>query len=152
MNSTIKTGDALRRAIREEDRSLETRFAPMGQRLDGRAGNDVPVERIGDPLAHVSAKDRKSGGKRDTRVVLDTLALTRTERSVLKAMRTEAVRAGRHCSKSDVLRAGLHLLAAQPFHELLAAMDQLPEIKDDGGANPKSPNKQKRIKKGKKRA
>jgi hypothetical protein len=49
--------------------------------------------------------------------------------ALIDALKKRALAAGQEIKKSQVLRAGLHLLAALPVKDLLAAMQATPALK-----------------------
>lgn len=69
-------------------------------------------------------------GKKEKRekVVRDSFSMPASEHRRIKSLREELGKAGRLSSKSEVLRAGLHLLGQRSASELVALFDALPAV------------------------
>lgn len=70
------------------------------------------------------------GGKKEKRekVVRDSFSIPANEHRRIKSLREQVGKAGRLSSKSEVLRAGLHLLGERSTSELVAMLDALPAV------------------------
>ncbi|WP_133594319.1 hypothetical protein [Azoarcus indigens] len=66
-------------------------------------------------------------GKRE-KVVRDSFSLPKHEHAQLKQLRADLLKAGRESTKSELLRAGLSLLATRGKGELLALLNALPVV------------------------
>ena len=77
-------------------------------------------------IAGVAAK-----GKRE-KVTRDSFSMPKSEHARLKQLRTALGKAGRPCTKSELLRAGLQLLAAYKVADTVALLDALPVRKGRG--------------------
>lgn len=71
------------------------------------------------------------------KIVRDSLSIPVIEQKGLKALRQTLEKAGRKASKSEVLRAGLALLAKRPTAEIAALIDGLPKITKGGSKKKK---------------
>jgi len=70
-----------------------------------------------------SEKKEKAG-----KVIRDSFSIPASEHHQLKSLRVELGKAGRLASKSEVLRAGLKLLAERSVTEQVAVLDALPVV------------------------
>jgi Arc/MetJ-type ribon-helix-helix transcriptional regulator len=73
------------------------------------------------------------------KILRDSFSIPVQEQKGLKALRQALEKAGRKASKSEVLRAGLALLATRPVAEIAAMLDGLPKV-IKGGSKKKRKN------------
>lgn len=71
------------------------------------------------------------------KIVRDSFSLPAAEQKDLKALRQVLEKAGRKATKSEMLRAGLALLASRPTPEIAELLDRLPQVKKGGSKKKK---------------
>ena len=80
-----------------------------------------------------SADGKASAGKekpaKPEKVVRDSFSMPAVEHKRIKALRAALAKAGCEASKSEVLRAGLALLAARDLKEVIRVVAALPKVK-----------------------
>ena len=91
------------------------------------------------PVSRVPAKGKPS------KVVRDSFSMPSSEHKRIKSLRQTLEKAGQKVSKSEVLRAGLALLAERTPEELRACLDALPKVsRTRDGKGSKGGKKKKR--------
>jgi hypothetical protein len=95
----------------------------------GKPTKDVKSERAekADKLAERARADKPA--KPRIRMVRDSFTMPEADFALIAQLKTAAVAMGRPAKKSELLRAGLRLLAAQPPKALLGALDSLDPVK-----------------------
>ena len=88
-------------------------------------------------MAAKAASASKAAPAKAGKIVRDSFSLPAAEQKGLKALRQTLEKAGRKASKSEVLRAGLALLATRPVAEIAATLDALPKVSKGGGKKKK---------------
>jgi hypothetical protein len=78
-------------------------------------------------VAAEEATPAKKAGK--AKQVRDSFSMPKEDFAVLKALKARAERLGRPAKKSELLRAGVHLLAAQGDAAFLASVARVPPKK-----------------------
>lgn len=78
------------------------------------------------PAKTAKAKEPKA---RKPKLVRDSFSMPKTEYAVLQALKDRAAKAGRPARKSELLRAGIQLLAALPDAGFLAAVQAVESLK-----------------------
>ncbi|MDX5445822.1 MAG: hypothetical protein LPJ87_07180 [Zoogloeaceae bacterium] len=71
------------------------------------------------------------------KIVRDSFSIPAVEQKGLKALRQTLEKAGRKATKSEMLRAGLALLATRPLAEIAATLDGLPKVAKGGSKKKK---------------
>lgn len=101
--------------------------APKTPRVAAPVAESAPAARKGLAKTAVAGGD---GGKKEKRekVVRDSFSIPASEHRRIKALREALGKAGRLASKSEVLRAGLSVLAERSTAELVAMLDALPVV------------------------
>lgn len=79
-------------------------------------------------LKKVMAKPLEKGKEKREKVVRDSFSMPKSEHARLKVLRGDLARAGRICSKSELLRAGLELVSARSVESLVKLLDKLPVV------------------------
>jgi Arc/MetJ-type ribon-helix-helix transcriptional regulator len=99
---------------------------PVEEKAAGRAAGKAVAETVVEPAKKAEAE----GGRKEKRekVVRDSFSIPKSEHAQLKVLRTELAKAGRLASKSEVLRAGLRLLAERSGAELASLIGALPAV------------------------
>ena len=117
-----------------------------GRRTSSAASKKAPPKKAAKPRASRSVATRDNGtatpavGAGRTRVhaepkppklklVRDSFTIPRDEYGAIDALKLRLGKLGRIAKKSEVLRAGLKLLAALPDTSLLAALEAVPPVK-----------------------
>jgi len=77
---------------------------------------------------------RREGGK--PALVRDSFTFPEADYGLIAAIKERALKSGRAVKKSEVLRAGLAVLAALPEAQLEAALDRVERIKTGRPAGP----------------
>lgn len=113
----------------DEESSVPARKKPTAK----PEGAPAPAADLGVVSKRKSAKPAATdpdAGKKDKRekVVRDSFSMPASEHGRLKTLRVELGKAGRLASKSEVLRAGLNLLAERSAAEVTALLDALPPV------------------------
>lgn len=68
------------------------------------------------------------------KVVRDSFSMPKSEHAGLKSLRTDLARAGRICTKSELLRAGLQLVSARSIDSLVKVLNSLPVVPKGKGS------------------
>lgn len=74
------------------------------------------------PAVEAARKDKRE------KVVRDSFSMPKSEHAQLKTLRTELAKAGRICTKSELLRAGLQLLLGTSTEALVKRIEALPVV------------------------
>lgn len=75
------------------------------------------------------AKEAKEPKPRKPKLVRDSFSMPKTEYAVLQALKDRAAKAGRPARKSELLRAGIQVLAGMQDAAFLGAMGAVPTLK-----------------------
>jgi uncharacterized protein YjhX (UPF0386 family) len=74
-------------------------------------------------------KDSTKQTKRRKTLVRDSFTMPKTDFDLIDLLKRRALQGGRAAKKSELLRAGLHVLTALDDNQLLAALERLEPIK-----------------------
>lgn len=95
--------------------------------------------KVAKPLAEPAAKPVAKAGTKSAakptdkakkpKLVRDSFTIPKTEYAVLEALKQRAARAGAPAKKSELLRAGIKVLASMDEAQFLAAMGAVPALK-----------------------
>jgi len=130
MTAGTKMQEALRETLKQEDAALEERLgqeeAPKPRKK--AAGNDTKA--AAKPVVQPPILPPVDNGHKDKadKVVRDSFSMPEAEHKRIKALREELGRSGRLASKSEVLRAGLAVLAGLSRDEVIAVLDGLTPV------------------------
>lgn len=80
------------------------------------------------PVKKMALQAIDKGKEKREKVVRDSFSMPKTEHVGLKTLRTELARAGRICTKSELLRAGLRLVSGRSIESLVKLLDSLPAV------------------------
>ena len=80
------------------------------------------------PVKKMALQVIEKGKEKREKVVRDSFSMPKTEHAGLKTLRTELARAGRICTKSELLRAGLRLVSGRSIESLVKLLDSLPVV------------------------
>ena len=85
---------------------------------------------VAETVAAPAGKAQTEGGKKEKgeKVVRASFSMPKSEHAQLKVLRKELAKAGRPASRSELLRAGLRLLAAHSGKEVAALVEALPVV------------------------
>jgi len=83
------------------------------------------VEKVEKPAKAKAAKAAKSAKPVREKVVRDSFSMPKSEHAQLKALRETLAKAGRICTKSELLRAGVQLLLKESTASALTLVDAL---------------------------
>jgi hypothetical protein len=81
------------------------------------------------PVAIPAAKPARTDKPKKPKLVRDSFTIPKTEYAVLDTLKDRAARLGRPAKKSELLRAGIKLLAGQLDAAFSAALAAVPAIK-----------------------
>lgn len=81
------------------------------------------------PQRAAASKPPKKPGKLRPQLVRDSFTMPETDFGLIAALKSKALDARRAAKKSELLRAGLHLLAGLEAKALAAALDKLEPVK-----------------------
>ena len=88
-----------------------------------------PVAPAAKPVAQPAAKPAKVDKPKKPKLVRDSFTIPKPEYAVLEALKERAARMGQPAKKSELLRAGIKLLAAQGDSAFGAVLAAVPAIK-----------------------
>lgn len=100
--------------------------APRQARL---AAPVAPAAAVADKDAKAGKPAAKDGEARKVKLVRDSFTIPKTEYATLDALKARAAKAGLPGKKSEVLRAGIMVLAAMGDAAFQAAMNAVPTLK-----------------------
>ena len=80
------------------------------------------------PSKRAETEKRKAGKEKFEKVARDSFSMPVGEHKRIKALRDALVKAGCEASKSEVLRAGVALLAGRGLGEIIQLISQLPKV------------------------
>jgi len=80
------------------------------------------------PSKRAETEKRKAGKEKFEKVARDSFSMPMGEHKRIKALRDALVKAGCEASKSEVLRAGVALLAGRGLGEIIQLISQLPKV------------------------
>jgi hypothetical protein len=81
------------------------------------------------PKKPQSAAKPDKARKPELALVRDSFTMPRVDHDLIATLKRRSVAAGKEVKKSELLRAGLHLLAAMDVARLLATLDQVVPLK-----------------------
>lgn len=80
------------------------------------------------PAGKAAPQPAEKGKEKREKVVRDSFSMPKTEHAGLKTLRTDLAKAGRICTKSELLRAGLRLVSGRSIESLVKLLDTLPAV------------------------
>lgn len=94
-----------------------------------KAAAPAKAGRVAKPDKAKEAKEPKEPKPRKPKLVRDSFSMPKTEYAVLQALKDRAAKAGRPARKSELLRAGIQVLAGMQDAAFLGAMGAVPTLK-----------------------
>jgi hypothetical protein len=103
--------------------ALKAASAPARPRA---AAAPAKAAKVAKPAKAAKPKEPKA---RKPKLVRDSFSMPKAEYAVLQALKDRAAKAGRPAKKSELLRAGIQVLAGMPDAAFLGAMGAVPTLK-----------------------
>lgn len=132
MSTASGTKSKLRETLKQEDAALAQRSAaPRTVAARAKAAAPAVVAAAAEPIAPVLPPPRPAEAERKDKhekVERDSFSMPASEHKRIKALREALGKDGLLASKSEVLRAGLALLAEQDIAEVARLVGALPKV------------------------
>ena len=114
---------ALTSSLKAEDEAVRNRFEKAENLLDNKALE--PVSYSKDELQH----EKQQPAVQKEKVIRDSFTLPSGDYELIAALRQRCLNLALNATKSEVIRAGLHVLMSSSDDDLVNAIDNLEKIK-----------------------
>ena len=115
---------ALNASIKAEDEAVKSRF----ERAESLLGDkSMPNSKLA--IAPETEGHDNQGLAKKSRVIRDSFTLPTVDYELIAALRQRCLNSAVSATKSEIVRAGLHVLNDLPDEELMAAISHLTKVK-----------------------
>lgn len=116
---------ALTSSLRAEDEAVRNRFQQAESLLDEKTQQAYPQSRN---LQQSPTEDARRPEKKE-KVIRDSFTLPSGDYELIATLRQRCLKSAVNATKSEVIRAGLHILQSLSDEELIRAIESLEKVK-----------------------